>query len=248
MKKTNSIWRWISLVSLVLTLAVNGYANSAKLNGFTTGEISDLFDVLFVPAGYVFSIWGVIYLFLLAFMIFQFTPAQKENPRFGKIAPWFVLTNIANAVWLVLFHYQQHYFTIVAMLVLLVALIVIYLRLKESKVQGIEAYLVDLPFSIYLGWVSVATIANATQFLDYVGWSGFGLADEIWLVIVLAVAVLLSWAMNRRFHDLAYSLVLVWAFIGIAVRFPTNQIVAYASYIAAGLVLLLYVLTKKRSK
>ncbi len=247
MKTKNGLWRWICLISFLLTFAVNGYANFAKLNGVTTAEVSDTFDVLFVPAGYVFSIWGVIYLFLIAFLIYQFTPAQKNNPRFISIAPYFVLSNIANALWLVLFHYQQHYFTILPMLILLVCLIVIYKKLQKSPpAKGKEFYFMDLPFRIYLGWISVATIANMTQFMDYLGWSGFGLSHEIWLVIVLGIAVLLSWVMSKKFHDLAYAIVLIWAFVGIGVKFSTNSIVANSSFTAAGLVLLFYLLTLKK--
>ncbi|NMC47616.1 MAG: tryptophan-rich sensory protein [Chloroflexi bacterium] len=248
MKSKNSLWRWLSVLSFLLTVAVNGYANTAELNGVTTAEVSDTFNVLFVPAGYVFSIWGVIYLFLIAFLIYQFTAGQKDDPRFVAIAPYFVLSNLANGLWLVLFHYQQHYFTILPMLVLLVCLILIYLKLHAEPLKGTAYYFMGLPFSIYLGWVSVATIANMTQFLDYVGWSGFGLAPEIWFVIVLLVAVVLAWFMSRRFHDMAYNLVLVWAFIGIGVKFLANPVVAYSSFIAAVLVLVVYFVSLKRER
>lgn len=245
MKKKNVLWRWISVVSFLLTIAVNGYASAGKINGTTTAEVSDSFDVLFVPAGYVFSIWGVIYLFLIAFLIYQFTPGQKNDPRFLAVAPYFVLSNLANGLWLVLFHYQFHAFTILPMLLLLVCLIQIYLKFQEKRGKGRAYYFMDLPFSIYLGWISVATIANMTQFLDFIGFSGWGIAPEIWLIIVLLVAVLLSWAMSRKFHDLAYVLVLIWAFIGIGVRFPANNIVVISSFTAAGLVLLIFLFTKK---
>jgi hypothetical protein len=245
MKAKNSLWRWLSVLSFLLTVAVNGYANTAKLNGVTTAEVSDMFNALFVPAGYVFSIWGVIYLFLIAFLIYQFTPAQKKDPKFATIAPFFVLSNLANGLWLVLFHYQQHYFTILPMLVLLGCLTVIYLKLHTEPLKGTAYYFMGLPFSIYLGWVSVATIANMTQLLDYIGWSGFGLAPEIWLMIILLVAVVLAWLMSRRFHDIAYDLVVVWAFIGIGVRFLANPLVASGSFIAAALVLLVYFVSLK---
>jgi len=158
------------------------------------------------------------------------------------------VTNIANAVWLVLFHFQQHYFTILPMLVLLMALITIYERLHKKTGTDKDRFFVDLPFSIYLGWVSVATIANMTQFLDYLGWSGFGISAGIWLVIVLAIAVILSYLINRKYHDLAYSLVPVWAFIGIGVKFPANRIVSLSAYVAAGLVLVIYLLTPKKAE
>lgn len=247
MKKKNVFWRWLSVVSFLLAIAVNGYASTGKINGTTTAEVSDSFDVLFVPAGYVFSIWGVIYLLLIAFLIYQFTPGQKDDPRFLAVAPYFVLSNLANGLWLVLFHYQVHAFTILPMLLLLLCLIQIYLKLQEKRGKGKAYYFMDLPFSIYLGWISVATIANMTQFLDFIGFSGWGIAPEIWLILVLLVAVLLSWAMSRKFHDLAYVLVLIWAFIGIGMRFLTNNVVMISSFTAAGLVLLIFLFTKKAS-
>ena len=245
MKGKNVLWRWLSVVSFLLTIAVNGYASTGKINGTTTAEVSDSFDVLFVPAGYIFSIWGVIYLLLIAFLIYQFTTAQKDDPRFLAIAPYFVLSNLANGLWLILFHYQVHAFTILPMLLLLICLIQIYLKLQEKRGKGKAYYFMDLPFSIYLGWISVATIANMTQFLDFIGFSGWGIAPEIWLTIVLLVAVLLSWVMSRKFHDLAYVLVLIWAFIGIGVRFLANGIVMISSFTAAGFVLLIFLFTKK---
>ncbi len=245
MKGKNVVWRWLSLVSFLLMVLINGYASTGKLNGITTAEVSDSFKVLFVPAGYVFSIWGVIYLFLIAFLVYQFTPRQKDNPRFYAIAPYFLISNIVNGIWLVLYHYQYHAFTILPMLILLICLVQIYLQLHKKPGKGAEYYFMDLPFSIYLGWISVATIANMTQFLDFIGFSGFGIAPEIWLILVLAVAVLLSWAMDKKFHDLAYDLVLIWAFIGIGVKFSTNKIVELSSYTAAVLVFLLFLFTKR---
>ncbi len=248
MKKKNMVWKWLCVLSFLFTIAVNGYASTGMINRTTTAEVSDSFDVLFVPAGYVFSIWGVIYLFLIAFLIYQFTSGQKNDSRFLAIAPYFVLSNLANSLWLVLFHYQYHAFTILPMLLLLVCLIQIYLKLQEKRSTGIAYYFMELPFSIYLGWISVATIANMTQLLDFIGFSGFGITPEIWLIVVLLVAVLLSWAMSRKFHDLAYSLVLIWAFIGIGMRFLANDMVMISSFTAAGLVLLIFLFTKKKVK
>ena len=245
MKGKNTIWRWLSLLSFLLMVVINGYASTGRLNGITTAEVSDSFNVLFVPAGYVFSIWGVIYLFLIAFLVYQFTPKQKDNRRFYEIAPYFVICNIVNGIWLVLYHYQYHSFTILPMLILLICLIQIYLQLYKKPGNGAEYYFMDLPFSIYLGWICVATIANLTQFLDFIGFSGFGIAPEIWLIMVLAVAVLLSWAMDKKFHDLAYDLVLIWAFIGIGMKFLTNEMVMISSFTAAGLVFLLFLFTKR---
>src|SRR5690606_32340956 len=130
------------------------------------------FDVYFVPAGYVFSIWGLIYLGLIAFTVFQALPSQKNNPRLRAVGWWVVLSSLANSIWIFLWHYEQFPLTVVVMLVLLAALIVTYLRLGigRTNVSTVEKLVVRLPFSIYLGWITVATVANITSLLDYWQW------------------------------------------------------------------------------
>ena len=184
----------INIISFLVTLAVNFLATNLPLNNLTTKEISDSFNIFFVPAGYVFSIWGLIYLGLIGFIVFQSLPKNRENTLVAKIGPWFAVSNLANAVWLISFHYQQFGLALVFMVVLLIALIAIFLRLDIGKTRSTmqENWLINIPFSLYLGWITVATIANATQVLYFIKWDGFGLAPEIWLVIMLAAAVVIS--------------------------------------------------------
>ena len=232
------------LLAVIAVIAVNILAVTLPLNDLDTGEISDRFEVYFVPAGYVFSIWSLIYLGLIAYGIFQALPAQKENPRLRSIGYLFVLSCLANITWLFLWHYEVFLFTLVAMLTLLLSLIAIYLRLDVGRVQvsSGEKWSVHIPFSVYLGWISVATIANATQLLYYLGWNGWGIAPEIWAVIMLAAGVIISAAMSLRRADIAYSLVLVWAYIGIAVKQASSPLVATSAWIAAGLILVILVI------
>ncbi len=216
----NVIRQVVNVVAMVATIVMNGLAVGLPLNGQTTGEISDQFQVYFVPAGYVFSIWSVIYLGLILFAIYQALPSQRENPRLMRVGYLFALSSLANILWLVLFHYEQFVLTLVVMLILLGSLIAIYLRLEigRSGVTTGEKWFVQVPFSIYLGWVSVATIANFTQTLDYLNWSGWGLSDELWAVIMLWIATFIGMAMYVTRRDVAYVLVLIWAFIGIMVK------------------------------
>lgn len=178
----------INLLAVILTIALNGLANALPLNGQSTGEISDRFQVYFVPAGYVFSIWGLIYLGLLAFAVYQVLPAQRENPQLKRIGYLFALSCVANIAWLFLWHYEYFVLTVVAMLTLLLLLITIYLRLQigRNQVGRIEQWCVNIPFSIYLGWITVATIANITSVLDYLQWNGWGISPEVWTFIMLA--------------------------------------------------------------
>jgi translocator protein len=242
---TSILRQVLVIVAVVATIVVNGLATALPINNQTTGEISDRFDVFFVPAGYVFSIWGVIYLGLVAYAIYQALPAQRDNPRLARIAPWFILSCVANSIWIFLWHYEQFVLTIVAMLTLLVSLIAVYVQLGigRTAVSSGEKWLVRLPFSIYLGWVSVATIANITSTLDWVNWGGWGISEQSWAVIMLVVAVVLALLVERTRRDIAYILVFVWAFIGIGVEQSDATTVATAAYIAAGLLAVLAVVS-----
>lgn len=230
----------VVIVTILVTLVVNGLANALPINGLNTGEISDRFQVYFVPAGYVFSIWGVIYLGLIAFAIFQALPAQRENPRLRATGWWISLSGLANSAWIFLWHYEQFPMTLIVMLVLLGTLIVTYLNLGigRSAVSAAETWAVRLPFSIYLGWITVATVANVTSLLDYLRWNGFGIAPEIWMGIVLAAVLVIATLMNFTRRDVAYAAVILWALAGISVKHAAVASVAIPTWITFGLVVL----------
>lgn len=233
--------RQISVILTILaTIVVNGLANALPINGQNTGEISDRFQVYFVPAGYVFSIWGLIYLGLIAFAIYQALPSQRENPRLRSTGWWIALGGLANIVWIFLWHYEQFPLTILAMLVLLATLLVTYLRLGmgQSTVPASETWAVRLPFSIYLGWITVATVANATSLLDFLKWDGFGIAPETWMVIVLAAVLVIAVLMNFTRRDAAYAAVILWALAGISIKHADIPAVAVPTWITFGLVAL----------
>jgi hypothetical protein len=242
----NSIWRQaVIVVAVIATIVVNGLANALPLNGLTTGEISDRFDVFFVPAAYVFSIWGLIYLGLIAYAVYQALPAQRENPRLNRIAVPFLLGTLGNVAWLFLWHYEIFTLTVLAMGLLLLSLISVYLRLEigRTSVSRAENWFVRVPFSIYLGWVTVATIANVTSLLDYLQWGGWGLSEQTWTAIMLAAGLLITGAVAFTRRDLAYVLVIVWAFAGIGVKHAGATFVAASAWTAAGLAALLAIRT-----
>jgi benzodiazapine receptor len=234
----------VNVLAVIVTIAVNGLANALPLNGQTTGEISDRFQVYFVPAGYVFSIWGLIYLGLIAFAVFQALPAQRDNPQLSRIDYLFTASCVANIAWLFLWHYEQFPLTLLAMLSLLVLLIVIYLRLRIGQVaaSSAEKWLVHIPFSIYLGWITVATIANATSVLEYSNWGGWGVSDEGWAVIMLVAGVGIASVVTLTRGDIAYMLVFVWALVGIAVKQMETPVVATAAWVVTALAVLVLVI------
>ncbi len=239
----DTIRQWVNALAFGATVVANGLANALPLNGQTTGEISDRFQVYFVPAGYVFSIWGLIYLGLGAFAVYQALPAQRENRRLQHIGYLFALSCLANTAWLFLWHYEQFALTVVAMLMLLLSLIAIYLRLEigQVRVPAVKEWLVRVPFRIYLGWVTVATIANVTSFLDYVNWSGWGIRPEVWAVIMLVAGAVIASAVGLARGDTAYMLVIVWAFVGIAVKHAATPLVATAAWVMTVIVVLMLV-------
>lgn len=224
----------VVLLSTLGVIVVNGLANALPLNGQGTGEISDGFDVYFVPAGYVFSIWGLIYLGLLAYSIYQVLPSQRENPRLRRTGWLYVLSCAANVAWLFLWHYEVFTFTVLAMGILLLSLIAIYLLLDtgRSQVSAAETWLVRVPFSIYLGWITVATIANVTALLAYWDWGAWGISPEAWTLIMLAIATVVGGVMSFTRGDIAYALVLIWAFSGIAIKHSDTSAVATAAWVA----------------
>lgn len=228
------------IVSVLVTLVVNILANALPLNGQNTGQISDRFHVYFVPAGYVFSIWGLIYIGLIAFTIYQALPSQRENPTLRVTGWWIVLGGFANSAWIFLWHYNQFPLTLLAMLTLLATLIITYLRLGigRKKVNAGERWTVHLPFSIYLGWITVATIANISDVLDFVKWDRFGIAPEIWMSIVLAAVLVIAVLMNFTRRDIAYASVILWALAGIAVKQAALPLVVIPTWITFGLVVL----------
>ena len=231
MKKISAL-RILNLLAVAAVILVNGLANSLPFNNLTTGEISDRFEVYFVPAGYVFSIWGLIYVALIAFGIYQAAPSQRGNQRLDRIGYWFLLSCLANIAWLFCWHYEQFPLSLVMMLVLLVSLLVIYLRLDigRARVSTAETWFVNHPFSLYLGWITVATIANATSLLYFYGWDGWGISAQVWAVIMLVAAGIISALMSLTRSDVVYSLVIVWALVGIAVKHSAVPLVANTAW------------------
>ena len=233
----------LNIVAYILVVGVNALANVLPLNGLTTGEISDSFPSLFTPAGYVFSIWGLIYLLLGVFVVYQALPAQRSNPRLARLGYLFVLSCALNIAWLFSWHFLLIPLSMLIMLGLLGTLIVIYQRLETGKnqVTRLEAFALRLPFSIYLGWITVATVANVSVLLLSFGVRG-GWTAPFWAFVAVLAATAIGVTVLRRRGDVAYTLVLVWAFLGIAVRQWGSEALlvvtaaAAAVYLAAQLV------------
>ena len=170
-----ALYKWANIIAFVATIIVNGLAGSTTiLGGKLTAEISDANPTLITPAGFTFAIWGIIYLLLGIFVVYQALPSKKEKDCLSKIGPFFILSSILNIVWLFLWQYEFLAFSTVIIFLLLLSLITIYMRLNigKSTVSIGEKIAVHLPFSVYLGWITIATIANVAVTLVSVNWDG----------------------------------------------------------------------------
>lgn len=207
-------------------IIVNILSVSLPLNNMTTGEISNNINSLFTPAPYTFMIWGLIYLLLLGFVIYGLLPSQKSNTSIDSIGLAFFISTILNSLWLFAWHYEKPWLSLIIMLLLLVTLIKIYNRINDNNscdVDKCDKLFINIPFSIYLAWISIATIANVSAVLKATGWNGLGLSETIWTVAVLIFALILALYVASVNNDLAFLLTVAWALFGILVRHWGNN-------------------------
>jgi translocator protein len=244
--KTNTnVFRFGNIIAFILTLAVNGLAGTTVLNGRSTAQVSDLYSNPFTPAGYVFTIWGVIYFLLGVFVIYQALPKQKDQFYQKQIGPLFILSSIFNVVWLFLWQYNYIIESCVLMFALLASLITIYIRLGigKSSRSRTEKLCVHLPFRVYLGWITVASIANVAAALVSVGWDGCGLSAETWAIAAMIIALIVTLAIIIARKDIAYSLVIVWALAGIAAKQSMDSNIVNTTGIATAIILIALAVT-----
>ena len=260
-QKQASIVKIVVLITYLAMVAVNALANALPINGIPTGEVSDSLPNLFAPTGLTFSIWGLIYLLLAAYTLYQLGlfRGEKEADRsvlFTKIGIIFSVSSLANAIWIFAWHYYSIGLSLILMLVILVSLIRINLILDQEEFDKREKFFIRLPFAVYFGWITVATVANVTSLLVFSGWDGFGIAEPLWTVIIITVGFLIGAAATLRFKSLAYGLVIIWAYIGIWIKhtseagfagnFPAVITTVIVSIILLAVVLI-YLLFKSRT-
>jgi hypothetical protein len=214
----------LNLLGFLGTVVVNALANILPINNITTGALSDLYPNLFVPSGLTFAVWGLIYVLLAIFVIYPLIPSVRRDPQkvdfVRRIGPLFFVSCLANIGWIFAWHYQILPLSLVLMLILLGCLLAIYLRLNVGKSEGARAqrYFVHLPFSVYLGWITIATIANVTALLVDIGWNTWGLGQQFWAVAVIIVGIAITLSMLFTRKDIYYSLVVDWALLGILLK------------------------------
>jgi hypothetical protein len=215
----NLLLKIFTAIAYVAMVTVNVLANSLPINNRSTGAISDAYPNLFAPAGITFSIWGLIYLLLGAYVVYQFTKnSQAKEALINKINPLFLATSLANVAWIFAWHYDYIGISVIIMLVLLGLLIKIADLIRVETFTLKERPLICAPFSVYFGWITVATIANITVFLVSLSWNGFGIADYIWTSVILLIGALIGILRMRKDLNVPYGLVLIWAYLGIMLK------------------------------
>ena len=243
-----------NIIGAFFTVIINSLANIIPIGGKNTGELSDNIPNLFVPTGLTFAIWGVIYILIIIFAIYLGRDLLKKekitNHFVEKVSFYFIVASLANILWIFLWHYEQVLLSLLAMILLFVSLLVIYLRLNIGieKVSIKDKLLVHVPISVYIGWITVATIANVTAVLVTIGWDGFGISEDIWTILVIIVATIITILVLIKRKDYAYSSVIIWALFGIFLKRISDDAIygiktQIANTTAIAIIILLIIIT-----
>jgi hypothetical protein len=207
-----------NLVAFAIVILLNFLSNALPINGQTMPEISAKYPSLFTPAGFTFAIWGAIYLGLLVFVIWQALPAQRSSDKVARLSTWFQVNCLMNAVWIVVWHYDLLVLSLLVMLVILTTLILIYRTLIADidAAPFTEHLVLYLPFSLYAGWITLATIANASILQTSNGWDYVWLTAVQWTLLKLALAGAIGARMVLKYRDPVFGAVIIWGAYGIS--------------------------------
>jgi benzodiazapine receptor len=231
----------LNIILFAVTVGVNSLAGATTLlNGKTTGQVSDSYPTLITPQGFTFAIWGVIYILLAFFVVYQVLPRNRDKLFHERISFLFILSCLLNIAWIFLWQYGLFAYSVIFIFGLLGSLIAIYLRLRIGKSAAPlrERICVQLPFSVYMGWITIASIANVAIALTAAGWNGFGIAPSTGAAIVITIALIITLVVIATRKDVAYSLVIAWALYGIMSKQSGNQTVFWATGIGIIVILL----------
>lgn len=221
-KKLSSL-RVLAAVAFLVMVIINSLANVIPIGGVETDEVSDVFPNLFTFAPVTFWIWGVIYILLAMYTLYQIGIFTKETSHerkelLNKVSTLFMLSSFANTAWIISWHYEIIWMTLIFMATLFIFLMLIALEFKKHSLTMREEVFVRLPFSVYFGWITISLIANIIVFLVSVNWNMFGLSDVFWMVTVLLLGAVIGAGAILSYKDFFYGLVLIWAYTGILIN------------------------------
>ena len=233
------VWRWLAAVSVFGNIILNYYSNAFPFNGQSMGDVSAKYPTLLTPAGYAFSIWGLIFLSLAVYAVWQLLPAQRTIGLPDAVAKPLTLASLATASWVVLFAYELIIPSVITILVILGALIVTYGRARRRTIDHRAPRWASLPFGLYLGWISVASTINLIIGLRQLGWQTGENLTVLLTLVLLAVVVVLALLLSRRFQEETIALVVAWALVAIWVarraEYPELGWAALAGAVVAAL-------------
>lgn len=244
-RTSDCLRQWAVLVAILVAIGVNFLTSQFPPQGVTVAQLATTVfaPVYFLPATYAFAIWGVIYLGLIALGVYQFQANQREEPTLRRSGYWLVLASLAQCVWIYLFTLRLISGSVVAMVGILICLGIMYRRLEiGSPASRAMRWLVHRPISVYLGWITVATVVNVSVALYNLNWDGAGMAPEVWTVLLMGVSALLGMGVTLQRQDLAYPLVIVWALVALVVRHWAMPLIAVSGGVLAIAVLLVALL------
>ena len=233
----------LNIIGLIIMITINALANILPINDIPTGDVSDKYENIFTPAGFTFSIWGVIYLSLIILIVYLTIGLIRKKTRsinyIKDMGYFFFISSILNSIWIFLWHYELLGASIFVMLGILISLIIIYRRINLTS---INYRWLTTPFSIYLGWISVATIANITAWQVAINWGRLGRTETFWYVILLIVIVLLTGFFIKIFKDYIYTLVILWSLTGILAKLAEEMALIRLAPVATMLAMLAIIL------
>ncbi len=241
-KQPARIWRWMALVSVFLNIALNYWTNINPINGQRIGEVSDQYPTLFTPAGYAFSIWGLIYLAFIIYVIYQLLPAQRKDVLFDRLAGPLIATSLLSIIWLISFSHEMILVSVLILIAMLLNGIVLLVRTRRWIAQYKRHQWVSIPFGLYAGWLSVATIANVAIGLSSLGWQGGAWGEAPWAIIMIIVAFVIGMLISWHLRDVVYPLVIVWASVAIWFARKDEQRLVASMALACAVVLFIWVI------
>lgn len=222
MNKKLTFIKILNAVTFTAMITVNALANILPINNITTGEVSNAYPNLFAPAAITFSIWGVIYLLLALFVLYSFGvfDGKKEHSdeALSCIKYCFALSSVVNSLWIFAWHYQKIGISLILMFILLSVIIAAYRRINKAGFTKKDKIFAGIPFSVYFGWITIAFIANVTTYLVSIGWNAMGGEESMWMILAVVVGLVLAGINIIKFKDIAYGLVIIWAYIGILIK------------------------------
>ena len=240
---------------LVFTIIFNYLSNTGIFNGKTIANVSNEYHNLFTPAGYAFSIWGLIYLLLIGFVFYTgrslFKPAKNEADGFvEKVGWWFSISCLANCAWILTWLYGFTGVSVIVLFIAFISLLMILMEALKYNSNNAQKWFINFPFQIYAGWVSVALIAAAAAWLTKIGWNGWGISEINWTIILIIIASIIHLFMTWKKNAPIFALVAVWALVAIAMaNKEVSHEIYFTALIAAGIVFVssLVKISKKNS-